>query len=236
MTHPFVEAIWAMVVGFQNAAPLITERYHALASQHPAVAPTYNARIIRAVQVCTHKYMQMVALNVADGVSGVEAPSFTSMLQELKLGTFHNSTNWVDIPEAYLDPMLLTPTRTSTTSGSGATTATHASTRTGVLSLSSPTLEVPAATRTSVTRVENTAGNAAFTNITLRAGGMRKILREHHPPLNDAGHEFCVAWWTRGGCFPTCGMRATHVPFASAAERGCPLAYVRERLQAPAST
>lgn len=237
-THPFVEAMWSMVAGFQNAAPFITERYHALASRHPSVAPTYHARIVRAVQVCTHEYMQMVAHNIADGVIGVEVPNFTVMLQELKRGTFHNSTNWVDIPEAYLDPV--PPQRSMTGSnaggGSGSTTITYASTRTGVSSLSTPPSgETPTVTRTSVTRVENPAGDAEFANIPLRAGGTRNILREHRPPSNDAGQEFCVAWWTKGGCFPNCGRRATHTPFASAGERSRLLAYVRERLQAPAT-
>ncbi|KAI2492492.1 hypothetical protein MHU86_22072 [Fragilaria crotonensis] len=109
--------MWSMVAGFQNAAPFVTERYHALASRHPSVAPTYHARIVRAVQVCTHEYMQMVAHNIADGVIGVEVPNFTVMLQELKRGTFHNSTNWVDIPEAYLDPV--PPQRSMTGSSAG---------------------------------------------------------------------------------------------------------------------
>ncbi|KAI2509092.1 hypothetical protein MHU86_5340 [Fragilaria crotonensis] len=222
--------MWSMVAGFQNAAPFVTERYHALASRHPSVAPTYHARIVRAVQVCTHEYMQMVAHNIADGVIGVEVPNFTVMLQELKRGTFHNSTNWVDIPEAYLDPV--PPQRSMTGSsaggGSGSTTITYASTRTGVSSLSTPSGETPTVTRTSVTRVENPAGDAEFANIPLRAGGTRNILREHRPPSNDAGQEFCVAWWTKGGCFPNCGRRATHTPFASAGERSRLLAYVRD--------
>lgn len=232
MPHPFVEAMWATAAGFQNAAPFITERYHALA-RHPGIAPTYHARILRAIQVCTHEYMQMVAQNVADGITGVEVPNFTAMIQELKRGTFQNSTNWVEIPDAYLEPMV--PPRTalppaSSISG-GATTATSDTTRTGVSSLTAGTQ--PA--RTSVTRIDNPAGDAELASITLRPGGTRNILREHRPPVNDAGNEFCVAWWTRGGCFPTCGRRATHVPFASAAERTRLVTYVREHLQAPAT-
>ncbi|KAI2512410.1 adenylate kinase [Fragilaria crotonensis] len=60
-------------------------------------------------------------------------------------------------------------------------------------------------------------------------------MQEHRPPSNDAGNEFCVAWWTKGGCFPNCGRRLTHRAFASAAERTRLLAYVREHLQAPAA-
>lgn len=229
--HPFVEAMWALVAGLQNGAPIIKERFHAL-TRHPAIAVMYHARIVRAVQVTVHEYMQAVACNVATGIVGVDIPSFSSMLQELKRGTFHHSTNWIDIPEAYLDPVA-TPVallRVSGTTASGATTtATQASTRSGVSLLTTET-------RTSTARIDNPAGDTELASIPLRAGGTRNLLREHRPPANDAGNEFCVAWWTRGGCFPNCGRRATHVPFASAGERSRLLSYVRTYLQAPAAT
>ena len=47
----------------------------------------------------------------------------------------------------------------------------------------------------------------------IRPGGTRPILRDNPPPRKDAGHEFCVAWWTRGTCFDNCRRRVTHVPF-----------------------
>ena len=116
----------------------------------------------------------------------------------------------------------------STPSSGASTTATQATTRTGVSTLT-------ADTRTAVARIDNPAGDAEFSSITLRAGGARAIMREQRPPTNDAGNEFCVTWWTRGGCFPNCGRRATHVPFASAGERTRLLTYVRTHLQAPAA-
>ena len=71
----------------------------------------------------------------------------------------------------------------------------------------------PSVTR--VTRIENPARDAEFDAISLRAvGGTRNLLREHRPPNNEAGHEFCVAWWTRGGCFPNCDWRSAHTQFA----------------------
>ena len=229
--HPFVEAMWSTVAGFKNGAPFITERFHAL-TRHPGIAALYHAQIVRAVQLGVYDYMQMVASNVADGVTGVEIPSFTSMLQELRRGTFQNSTNWVDIPEPYLDPVLPIgtsfPAAIAATASGVSTTATQSTTRTGVSTLT-------AETRTSVTRVDNPAGDAEFASITMRLGGARNLMREHRPPSNDAGSEFCVAWWTRGGCFPNCGRRATHVPFASAGERTRLLSYVRTHLQAPAA-
>ena len=233
MPHPFVEAMWTMVAGFQNGAPFIAERFYAL-SRHPGIASLYHARIIRAIQISVYDYMQMVGSNVVDSIAGVDIPSAATMLQELRRGTFHNSTNWIDIPEAYLDPVPSSgpqqpPVSSVPTAGSVSTTATQATTRTGVSTLTNDT------PRQVVARVENLAGDAEFAAITLRPGGTRNIMREHRPPANDAGHEHCVAWWTRGGCFPNCGRRATHVPFASAGERTRLLAYVRTHLQAPAA-
>jgi hypothetical protein len=83
-----------------------------------------------------------------------------------------------------------------------------------------------------VARITNPQTDAEFNEMTLRPGGTRNILREHRPPTNDAGHEFCVAWWTRGGCFPNCRRRAAHVPFASPSERTRLLTFVRAHLVA----
>ena len=87
--------------------------------------------------------------------------------------------------------------------------------------------------RETFARIVNTTSDNEFAALNLRSGRARGILRSHPPPTNDAGQEFCVAWWTRGGCYPNCGRRETHQPFASAAERTRLLAYVREHLVAP---
>ena len=139
------------------------------------------------------------------------------------------------IPEQYLNP----PPRDGTTGGpssraSGATSATAASSSvasfsTGVSALTEGT------PRTVVSRVENPRPDAEFSAITVRPGGFRPVLRDRRAPSNDAGAEFCVAWWLRGACFPNCGKRATHVPFASAAERTRLLTFCREHLAAPSS-
>ena len=113
---------------------------------------------------------------------------------------------------------------------SASTAATQASTHTGMLTLLTDS-------RTAVTRSNNAAVDAEFAGITLRPGGTRNIMREHRPLANDAGHEHCVAWWTRGGCFPNCGWRATHISFASAGERTrLRASYVHTHLQAPDSS
>jgi hypothetical protein len=160
----------------------------------------------------------------------VEPPNFASMLQELKRGTFHQSTNWISIPDEYLG---IAAPHTVSTSGSSVSRSTidgsishvpGGSLGTGVSSLTHDT------TRESVTRVENTTPDNEFASLTLRAGGTRAILWAHRPPSNDAGNEMCVAWWTRGGCYPNCGRRSTHQPFASGGECTRLLAYVRQHL------
>ena len=83
--------------------------------------------------------------------------------------------------------------------GSASTTATQASTRTGVLTLTTDS-------RTAVTHIVNPASDAEFAGITLRPSGTRNIMRKDRPPADDAGHKHCVAWWTRGNCFPNCGI------------------------------
>lgn len=237
--HPFVEALWSACVGLQNISPFVTDKYNEL-SQLQRVTNTYYARIVRAVQVTAHEYLQQVATNVVDSVTGVEVPHFSLMLQELRRGTFHQSTNWMDIPAEYMDPVSLSagPGRalagavgaeSYNTTPSVATVGGATSARSTVSSLSAE------ATRTTVARVANPSPDNEFMSIVLRAGGTRAILREHRPPTNDAGQELCVAWWTKGGCFPNCGRRATHRPFATAGERSRLLTFVREHLAAPAA-
>jgi hypothetical protein len=132
-----------------------------------------------------------------------------SLFQELKRGAFHQSTNWIDLPEIYMDPLPSPPVPTVSAQvprGGSSTIATQATTRTGVPTITQDT------SRATVTRVDNPTNDTEFTGITFRPGGARAVLRTHRPPANDAGHKFSVAWWTRGGCFPNCGHSATHRP------------------------
>lgn len=227
--HPFTLAMWNLAANLQNIAPFVTERFQHL-MRHPGIAATYHARIVRAIQLNVHDYLSLVATNMASGVTGIAVPVFDSMVTELKRGTFHQSTNWVSIPEIYLDTVPLThqPSGSvASTPSQRSTTASDTTSRTGVSTITADTERVA--------RVNNPGPNSEFSDITLRAGGTRRIMQEHRPPANDAGNEFCVAWWTKGGCFPSCGRRLTHRAFASTAERGRLLAYVREHLQAPAA-
>ena len=228
--HPLVERMWHLAVAIQNAAPFISERFHELGS-HPHITATYFARIVRAaVQVNVHEFMHTVAIKLVDSVVGVELPVFATLVQDLKRGTFHHSSNWIAVPAAYLDTITSSHgIIVSSTPGGASTVISQASTRTAVSAI---TTDASATTAASVARVANPNRDPELEAIPLRAGGARQIMREHHPPANDAGNELCVAWWTRGGCFPNCGRRATHQPFASPGERSRLLAHVRQHLEA----
>ena len=102
--HPFVESMWALSVAFQNSTPFIAERYNQL-SRTPGLGATYPARILRAIQLSVFEYFQQVAISVGAGVGDIDLPNFAPLCQDLKRGTFHLSTNWIEIPEAYLDPV-----------------------------------------------------------------------------------------------------------------------------------
>lgn len=227
--NPLVESLWHLTAAMHNAVPFISERFQQVA-RNPAVANVYFACVIRAVQVNVFEYLHGVGTNVVEGHTGVDLPDFRSLVTDLKHGTFHVSQNWIPLPEAYIE----TRGGTGAASRTPSTVTTAASSvltvRTGVSTLTADTTRAP------VARIENpTPDTDFFSSIIVRPGGTRPGLRERRPPSNDAGHEFCVAWWLRSACFPNCGRQQTHVPFASSSERTRLLAYCREHLAAPAS-
>lgn len=226
--HPYVEALWSTAVTLQNIAPFVTERYNDLA-RNQIVNVTYFARILRAVQMSAHEYLHGVSTNVAETAAGVDVPSFATMMQDLKRGTFQNSTNWLPIPPTYMDPGPAPSAHRAASTTAGVPTTAGSTASVTNTTVSTLTGETP---RTVVARITNPQTDAEFNEMTLRPGGTRNILREHRPPTNDAGHEFCVAWWTRGGCFPNCRRRAAHAPFASPSERTRLLTFVRAHLVA----
>lgn len=195
-THPLVDAMWTTALGLQNFVPVITDRYQALICT-PRVAQTYFARIVQAVQLGVYKYLQGVALNIAESAVGVEEPNFLLILQQdLKRGTFHPSTNRIPIPAEYMS--VVAPQTTSTASGTGTPLSSTISGVTGRSAVSLITNAVQK--RDSVARIENPAPDNEFASLALRSGGTRTILGAHQPPADDAGNEFCVAWWTRSVC------------------------------------
>ncbi|KAI2507488.1 hypothetical protein MHU86_6980 [Fragilaria crotonensis] len=103
--------------------------------------------------------------------------------------------NWVPLPEEYyLEAAVRGGSRTPSTVPRGASSASSA--RTDMSSLTGNSVEsVP----TPVARVDNPSPDTEFSSITVRPGGTRPILRDHRPPANDTGNEFCVVWWLRGG-------------------------------------
>ena len=235
--NPAVEVLWDLVAAIRNASPFIADRYLQAVVSNPTVANVYFACIIRTVQVTMHEYWQSVGTNVAAGHTGVDLPEFRTLVTELKRGTSHFSSHWVPLPEEYMTPPSApggARTRGSTVGQQARSdhSAVDGSNRSARTDTSSLTGDTP---RTSVSRIDNPAPDPEFTSITVRPGGTRSVLREHRPPANDGGQEICVAWWLRGGCFPTCGRRATHRAFASAAERTRLLPFCREHLAAPAA-
>jgi hypothetical protein len=88
------------------------------------VHPEWYRRILHAScepcsSGCTKTFRgSVLAMNVAESMVGVEKPNFQSMLQDLKRGKFHLSTNWtIPIPAEYMG--VVTPQTASMTSGSG---------------------------------------------------------------------------------------------------------------------
>ena len=132
LSHPFVDAMWSAAATLQNLAPYVSDRFHALARQ-PAIARTYFPRILRAIQLAARDYFHGVSIDMAGSVVGVPVPDLASLFQELKRGTFHQSTNWIDLPDNYMEPLPSPPLPTANAPApSGSTIATQASTRTGV--------------------------------------------------------------------------------------------------------
>ena len=208
--NPVVDLLWNLYVSIQNATSFISDRYLQAAATNPTVANVYYPCIVRAVQVSMHEYLHSVGTNIAAGHAGVDLRDFRTLVAELKRGTFQFSSHWVPLPEEYLMPPASTirfnvsNTSMPSAASTSGSVSTQASTRAGVSSLIAETNRIP------VARLDNPAPDSEFSSITVRPVGTRPVLREHRPPSNGAGQEFCVAWWLRSGCFPNCGRRATH--------------------------
>ncbi len=230
--NPFVSTIWKLYAALSNAAPYITnKKYHQQVAITPSVANMYFPCILRAVQVSVQEYLQSVGTNVADSHVGVDLPDFKALLWDLKHGTFRkNGSNWIPLPDGYL-----TTTARGGWSGSGARALPRSVSTTGGSTVASGVSSLTTAdTRTMAVRVDNPGPGADFTSIVVRPGGTRPIRREHPLPRNDAGREFCIAWWT-SICFANCRRSGTHAPFTSDAERSRLLTFCREHIAAPAA-
>ena len=234
-TNMFVEALWKLYADLHTSAPFITDKFQREAARTPSITGIYHACIVRAVQVHMHDFLHDISVNVTEGYTGVEIPDFKSVFTDLRRGTFHVSSNWVPLPSEYM----VEPTSASLSSHGASRAPSAVSTgassvasgRTGVSSLTAEASRPGA-----MMRIDNPAPDAAFTSITVRPGGTRPIVQVHPPPNNVTGQVHCLSWWLRGSCYPNCGRRSTHVPFANAAERTRLLNCCgREHVAAPAT-
>ena len=213
--HPFVRAIWALATGYQNKLSFILDRYHGLAAT-PQLQQVYPVRTLCYIQIQGYEDLRGIAIAPPpdDTFAAVDAvPDFMQILVDLQRGTFHTSNGWVPLPSAYVEAPGTASTASSTVAGGGSV----------VSALTAPTAAVQ-------TRVVNPANDATFNDMPLR-GALAPLTRANRPPRNDAGREFCVGWWCKGGCYSSCGRRNTHVPFVSPAERERLLAYVNAHLR-----
>jgi hypothetical protein len=231
--HPFVRAVWELTTGFQNRLPFIMDRHQGL-GLGSALYQAYPSRILRTVQIQGYEYFQRVSASYEDGFRAVDdVPEFAPLLQDLQRGTYHTSNGWMSLPSMYLQGPVALPSQGA---GSAATSLTSAptvdSSASVVSALTSASTLGGAATRATQTRQPNEAQDPEFVALNLR-GGLGPFLRTNRPPRNDAGHEFCVSWWCKGGCYTACGRRAAHVPFASDAERTRLMVFARAHLVLP---
>ena len=235
--NPFVTGMWMLANTFNERLPLYL-------GQHQALRGTlwfdlYPAHVLRHVQINVYEYMQ--ALQISDGTAPVVLPTFQGLHQSLQRGSFHMSSEWLPLPTS----LTVDPTSAVIMSPVGAASIATRSTRASTASVTSALTTSTAGGRATTaggaasregTYVMNPARDAEFDALTLRPP-MRDLLRTHPPPSNDAGQEFCVSWWGRGGCYTNCGRAATHCPFANPGERARLLAHVRSHLTtAPAGT
>ena len=229
--HPFVQSLWNLAEGFQNRLPFIIDRHQHLGASGNAFQ-SYPARILRTVQIFSYEYLQRVGATSDDHFDAVDAaPDFQMLLQDLQRGTYHTSNSWVPMPAEYM----VAGTMSAGSGMAGGTVSTGASsgTHSMVSALTATTIGTAARTAAPAqTRQVNATADADFTSLTFR-GTLGPLLRANRPPHNDAGQEFCVAWWCRGGCYTACGRRAAHVPFANDAERTRLLSFVQEHLVRP---
>lgn len=225
--NPFVRCMWQLASMFHERLPHFLSQHQSLVGT--PWAEVYPAHVVRNVQIHVYEYLQALQVGAAgDGVLTATVPSFQELLRDMQRGSFHMSPSWLPLPASVT--VDAPSAGGSNTGGTRVTRASTASTTSGLTSATGggSTRTTPA---TQGTYAANTARDAEFDALQLRPQ-MRELLRAHPPPANDAGNEFCVSWWGRGGCYTNCGRAATHRPFASNAERARLLAHVRAHLVA----
>lgn len=228
--NPFVKCMWLLASAFHERLPHFLSQHQALMGT--PWAKIYPAHVVRNVQIHIYEYLQALQVGGAgEGASPATLPSFQELLRDMQRGSFHMSPSWLPLPASVtVDPTMAPNAGGPHTVVTRTTRASTASTTSGLTSVTGGGGGLPPAT-TQSTYVANTARDAEFDALQLRPQ-MRELLRAHPPPANDAGNEFCVSWWGRGGCYTNCGRAATHRPFANNAERTRLLSHVRAHLVA----
>ncbi|KAI2496039.1 hypothetical protein MHU86_18460 [Fragilaria crotonensis] len=103
--HPLVDdAMWTTALSLQNLAPAVTDRYQSLLGISGVAQTYFVARILRAVQLGVHDYLQGVATNIVDSVAGIERPNFSGLLQDLKRGHFTSQPTGFPSPGVFGQP------------------------------------------------------------------------------------------------------------------------------------
>lgn len=240
-SNPFVKCMWLLANAFHERLPQFLGQHQALSGT--PWGEVYPAHVLRHVQINAYEYLQALQVGSIGGTGEAgdtpELPSFRDLLRDLQRGSFHMSPSWLPLPMTVtVEP---TPPASGGT-GSINTRTTRASTAASAASSLTSTTSGgrgsgsggTAAASTQGTYVANPARDTEFDTLQLRPQ-MRDLLRAHPPPANDAGNEFCVSWWGRGGCYTNCGRAATHRPFASPGERTRLLSHVRTHLVVPAT-
>ena len=234
-SNPFVKCIWVLANKFHERLPHFLGQHQGLMGT--PWAEVNAAHVLRYVQINVVEYLQ--SLQAWSGVGGAEAPElpqFQDLLRDLQRGSFHISSSWLPLPAS----MTVEPTATVRSSNNTVSTrttraSTAASTTSSLTSVTGGGGRMGSGTGSTVPQqgayVVNPARDPEFDALQLRPQ-MRDLLRAHPPPANDAGNEFCVLWWGRGGCYTNCGRASTHRAFANAGERTRLLAHVRAHLVA----
>ena len=236
--NPFVRCMWLLANTFQERLPHFLGHHQALLGT--PWAEVYPSHVLRHVQVTVYEYLQALQL-AGGGATAAPLPDFRELLRDLQRGSFHMSASWLPLPASITvepSPSGLTPTGaiSVTTRTTRASTASTTSGLTSVGTGGRTTTNAGSTTLPQSTYTANTSRDPDFDSLQLRPQ-MRELLRAHPPPRTDDGHEFCVSWWGRGGCYSNCGRAVTHRPFANNAERTRLLSHVRAHLvAAPAST
>ena len=163
----------------------------------------YPSHILRTVQIQGYEYLQRVGATREDAFAAVDdVPGFTQLLQDLQRGTYHASSGSMPLPAEHV------VARHPAGHNTGSTTSTAPSTVGGTSSAASV---ISTLTTTTAGGGGNSQGQRPNSGKAAQHRGRSRVpatqpsqwtgtpASRQRPPRNDAGQEFCVAWWCKGG-------------------------------------